>query len=231
MQSLPRKLLFAGTTLALIVMGFMVVKSAKPKSLSQQPQEQDSLVAAVRRGGLREAARIKGQYVGTERTSGLMKYDLGSLTEKSSIIVVGTPFTSSSSLSSSGERIVTEYKLRIDQTLKGKLKHGPLSVIVPGGKVTFDDGTSAEINTPDLGPIEEEKRYVLFLTPSDEVSDSFALVGGGQGIFELSSSDSVVKPLGDKVDVVQKHKNQQASSFLEEIKAAAKKFGKTQSCN
>ena len=224
MQSLPRKLLFVGTTLVvLIVAGFIVVKSAKTKSFSQEPQEQDSLVAAVRRGGLREAARIKGQYVGTQRASGWIKYDLESLTEKSSVIVVGTPITSSSSLVSSGDRIVTEYKMRIDQTLKGKLNQGPLSVIVPGGKVTFEDGTSAEIDTPDLGPIEEDKKYVLFLTSSEEAPDSFGLTGGGQGLFELSSSHSVVNPLGDEVDVVQRHKNQQVGSFLEEIKSAVKK--------
>ena len=46
---------------------------------------------------------------------------------------------------------------------------------------TFEDGTLAEVRTPDLGPIVEHKRYVFFLRTSAEKIDAFDLVGGGQG--------------------------------------------------
>jgi hypothetical protein len=235
MPSLPRKLLLAlSITLMLFALAFTVVRSVRTQSITKdKSQDPDPVVAAIRRGGLREAARIKGHYVSTERTTGWMKYDLESLTQNSSEVILGTPIVSSSNLVGSGDGIVTEYRIRIDQILKGKLNEKRLvSLEVPGGKVTFDDGTSAEIKTPDLGPIEEYKSYVMFLKPRGNNSEVFGLTGGGQGLFELSTSDSMVKPRGDKADIVQKHKNQQVSTFLEEVKLAVKRYpGTTPCCN
>lgn len=227
MQSFSRThVLLAGVALLMVVLGFMVAKSGNTSSLAQ-PQE--TTVAAVRRGGLREAAKAKGQYVSSQRTTGWLKYDLESLTENSAIVAIGTPIAATSSIAGSGDRIVTEYRVRIDQTFKGTLKaKSVISMITPGGKVTFEDGTSAEITTPDLGPIEEYKSYVLFLKPGDEAPDTFGLVGGGQGLFELS--DAAVKPAGDSVDVVQKYRNRPVSEFLEEIRNAVKKYPETKQC-
>lgn len=194
-------------------------------------QEQDPLVAAVRRGGLREAARIKGHYVSTERTTGWMKYELESLTQNSSDVIIGTPMVGSCNLLGSGDGIVTAYSVRIDQTLKGKSNEKRLVTLeVPGGKVTFDDGTSAEIKTPDLGPIEEHQSYLMFLRPRGNASQVFGLTGGGQGLFELSASDSMVKPLGDKLIQFKSTKISGVSDFLEEIKIAAKRYPGTIPC-
>lgn len=198
---------------------------SKPKSQGPRPE-----VAAARRGGLREAAKLKGHYVGSQQTSGWVKHDLESLTQHSLAIIVGTPILASSNLAGDGDRIVTEYKIKVDQLLKGTLKEGALiNIVVPGGKVAFEDGTSAEIVTPDLGPIKIKNRYVFFLRPSDEGATVLSLTGGGQGLFELTAGDGRVKPRGDRVDVVQKHENQQAEEFLEEIRTAVKKHPEHQS--
>src|SRR5215208_6613997 len=233
MQSLQKyRLLVIGTGLAVLVFTFVFVTNVNTRSVfKQNSQGPDPVVEAVRRGGLREAAKIKGHYVSTERTTGWEKYDLEALTQTSSEIIVGTPHLSSSSLTSSGDSIASEYQVRIDQTLKGKLKENRLiSIEVPGGKVTFDDGTSAEIKTPDLGPIVENESYVWFLKPKDRGAEVFQLIGGGQGLFELSDSESGVKPRGDKVDVVQKHKGQPVVAFLEDIRVFVKKHPHTVPC-
>lgn len=232
MHSFTRKqLLFFVISWGLLGLG-LIVRNANTQSVSnQKPQEPDPVIVAVRRGGLREAARLKGHYVSAERTTTWIKYDLESLTSASSVIIIGTPLASSSNLAGSGDRIVTEFGIRIDRTLKGKFKENELlNVVVPGGKVTFEDGTSAEITTPDLGPIKEHKKYVLFLGPSDEGSELFALTGAGQGLFELASSDLRVQPRGHKTDLVQRHKNQKMSDFIEEIENAVRKYPATSPC-
>lgn len=198
---------------------------SQPKS-----QEPDPAVLAMRRGGVREAARVKGHYVGSESTTGWMKYDIEALTSSSAAIVIGRPLTSSSRVTPSGDRIVTDFKIKIEREIKGTFGEERLiNVVVPGGKVIFEDGSSAEIETPDLGPIDTKQDYIFFLNPSKEVN-SYRLTGGGQGLFEISSSDRRVKPLGDKSDIVQKHQGKKSDELIQEIEAAAKKHPGTTPC-
>jgi hypothetical protein len=233
MRSSPRKqLLVAVISWGLLALGFLIVRSGNTQSLpNKTSQEPDPVITAIRKGGLREGARIKGHYVATERINGWLMYDLESLANNSVAVIIGTPSSASSRLTASGEGIVTEYKVRIDQVFKGTLKRDELiNVITPGGKVTFENGTSAEIRISDLGPIKEQRRYVFFLRTSNDSLEAFDLTGGGQGLFELSSSDSRVKPLGGEKDFVQKHKNQSVDDFIGEVERAATKYPATLPC-
>ena len=227
-----RQLVVVIISWALLALGFLLVRNGNTQSLpNKTSQESDSVVNAVRKGGLREAARIKRHYVATERTAGWLMYDLDALANSSASIIIGTPVSASSKLAASGDRVITEYNVRIDRVFKGKVKPNELiTVIAPGGKVTFDDGTSAEIRTPDFGPIEQHQRYVFFLSTSDDSPETFGSTGGGQGVFELSSSDSRVKPLGGKRDVVQKYKNQKFDAFILEVERAVREHPTTSSC-
>jgi hypothetical protein len=101
---------------------------------------------------------------------------------------------------------------------------------VPGGKVIFEDGTSAEILTPDLGPITKNRTYIFFMHPSGDGADALKLTGGGQGLFEVPSAAWGVRPLGDKKDLVQRHKDQSVNDFIEEIQRAVKKYPETSAC-
>jgi hypothetical protein len=209
-------------TIAIALLGLIAFTLVKVVS-SQEPnkpnkEEAQQLVEAIRKGGLREAARIKKHYVNTESASHWIKYDLESLTKNSGNIIVGTPIYHASQLSSNGEQITTEYQIKVEQSLKGKLVVGAfVNVSLLGGKVVFDDGTSAEIKIPDLEGMENGRTYVLFLSPEIGATGAFNLTGAGQGLFELSQ-DKGVKPHGHTVDIVQKHKNQNPDSFLLEIK-------------
>ena len=232
-QVIPRKpLLLLIIVFTLIGLALIFGKDAIIQSLSAQKRESaDQLTNAIRKGGLREGARIKKRFVSSESTTGWAKYDLESLTSHSAAVIMGTPLDSSSNLTKNGERIITEYKMKVNRIFKGQLEeNGLIRVIVPGGKVSFEDGTSAEILTPDLGPIAKNQTYVLFLHPSKDGSDSFQLTGGGQGLFEVSSSAGGVKPLGDKKDLVQRHKDQSVNDFIEEIQRAVKKYPETSVC-
>lgn len=229
MRSNPKKsaLLVIGVVL-LGLIAFLLVNVVN----SQEPTKEDArqLVDAIRKGGLREAARIKGHYVSSENESHWLKYDLESLTKNSGNIVVGIPIYHVCQLSSNGELITTEYQIKIEQSLKGPLAAGALvNVSLLGGKVVFEDGTSAEIKTPNLEGMENGRTYILFLSPRIGDTGAFNLTGAGQGLFELSQ-DKAVKPHGHPVDTVQKHKNQDADSFLQEIRAAVKKYPETPTC-
>ena len=233
MRSSPRKqLLVAIISWVLFALGFLVVRNGNTEPLlNKTSQDPDPVKTAVRNGGVREGARIKGHYVATERINGWLMHDLESLANSSVAIIIGTPSSASSRLTASGEWIITEYKVRIDQVFKGNLKGNELiNIIAPGGKVTFENGTSAEIRISDLGPIKERRRYIFFLRTSEDSLEAFGLTGGGQGVFELSSSDSRVKPLGGEKDVVQKHKNEKVDDFIAEVERAARKYPSTSPC-
>src|SRR5215217_137293 len=233
MKLIPRKpLLLLMIVFTLTGLALIFGKGAATQSLSAQKREgPDQVVTAVRKGGLREGARIKKRFVSSESTTGWAKYDLESLTSHSSVVIMGTPLDSASSLTANGERITTEYKVNVSRIFKGQLQeNGLIRLIVPGGKVIFEDGTSAEILTPDLGPITKNQSYIFFLHPSSDGTDVLKLTGGGQGLFEVPSSAWGVKPLGDKKDLVQRHKDQSLNDFIEEIQRAVKKYPETSAC-
>jgi hypothetical protein len=200
---------------------FAAVKSEKTQTSAQDSRRE---IEAVRRGGLREAARITGKYVARVNASTWIKYDLEGLAKNSYAIVIGTPLEHSSQLTDDGTSIVTEYELKINEVLKGNLYQTQTTrVQLPGGKVVFEDGSSAEIQTADLRGMEEGKTYVLFLRSIEASPNVFALTGLGQGLFELSS-EKTVRPHGNKADSVQKHSNTSVTDFLQLIRDAAKKY-------
>ncbi len=204
---------------------------AKSQQVSTPIPPQEDVTQAVRRGGLREAARIKGHYVSMERTSGWGKYDIDSLTKNSVAVIVGVPLTSTSQLSNNNELITTQYEVKIREVIKGDVIEGQVvKVNVVGGKVTFEDGTSAEIKTIDMEPMEQGNAYILFLKDEKDNPRVFGLTGGGQGLFGLSNNDSLIQPHGGHTDIVQKHKNQRIEDFVEEIKIAVSKYPKVSGC-
>jgi hypothetical protein len=233
MQLIPRKPLLL-LVIVFTLTGFALIfgKGAATQSLLVQKREgPDQVVTAVRKGGLREGARIKKRFVSSESTTGWAKYDLESLTSHSSVVIMGTPQASSSSLTANGERIITEYEVKVSRIFKGQLQeNGLIRLIVPGGKVIFEDGTSAEILTPDLGPITKNRTYIFFMHPSRDGADALKLTGGGQGLFEVPPAAWGVRPLGDKKDLVQRHKDQSVNDFIEEIRRAVRKYPETSAC-
>lgn len=193
-------------------------------------QQAVALIAAIRKGGLREAARIKGHYVASINTSHWLKFDLETLTKNSAAVIIGNPLSSVSRLSPNGDLIMTEYQISVNEVLKGNLTpEEKVNVSLSGGIIVFEDGTSAEIKTPDSERIEKGKTYILFISAEKDTPDSFLTTGGAQGLFELPTDESGVQPKGHRVDPVQKYKNRTASEFLEEIRVAIRKHSEASS--
>lgn len=215
------------------LLGLATVALVKSVS-SQEPNRKDTSSDdsdAIRRGGLREAARIRGHYVGISATSYFLKDDLESLAAHSGNIIIISPIDNTTHLSANGQLITTWHRVKILQTLKGKLQPDEtVTVSLVGGKVVFEDGTSAEIKTPDLDGMQNGQTYILFLSPMLAVDGTFTLVGGSQGLFEINSKTRRVKPNGHPLDPVQKHKDQGVNAFLEEVRAAVKKHPEATTC-
>jgi hypothetical protein len=101
---------------------------------------------------LHDAAKIAGgRYVATEgQMDGWVEYqNTGSMAQASDVVVAGVATDNVCKLSAEKKSIETIYQFTVDQSLKGEFKPGQMMVVsMPGGRVSFKDGTVAEINTP-----------------------------------------------------------------------------------
>ncbi|MFZ0751181.1 MAG: hypothetical protein WAM70_17595, partial [Pyrinomonadaceae bacterium] len=102
---------------------------------------------------------------------------------------------------------------------------GSLIVTSIGGFVRFEDGTSAEVKTPDIH-IQNGRTYVFFLSAKAKTeSENLYITGGPQGIFELSDDGVTILAMGRQIDhVVKKNKGKRTDTFLKEIRLAAEKW-------
>jgi len=227
-SKLSRQVLPLIVVVVLVSVGLIMAQNGTSQPATTQDSQAE--IEAMRRGGLREAARIKGHYVNKVGSASWGMYDLESLTKNSLAVVLGTPITSVTRLSDDGELVLTEYDVKVKEAFKGQTyPEQVIKVRLLGGKITFEDGTSAEILT-DVAPMEKSKNYVLFLTVPKANSAAFSVTGEGQGLFGLSSADSVVNTHAHRKAAVQKHQNERIDTFLEEIRNAVRKYPDTSTC-
>lgn len=159
-------------------------------------------------------------------------FSLEELTKNSVAVVVGIPIRSKSKLSDSGQSVLTEYEVGVQEVIKGEIGQGDtIKVSLPGGKVDFEDGTSVELNTPGFERMANQSTYVLFLYAKHDGGDAYLLTGGPQGLFEIPSNGANVKPHGRPTDTAVKEvKDKTVQSFLEEVRGQAKKWPKPGKC-
>lgn len=230
----PRYQLSIAAILAVALLGVIGAKAPRgqdPQRVNNQ-DEHAQLIEAVRKGGLREAAKIKGTYVISINPGWDAVFsDVESLTSHSGKVIVGIPIGSSSRISPEGDRVLTDYKVSVLEVLKGKTEPGSLETVsVLGGLILFEDGTSAEVKTPGF-KIENGKTYVFFLSGRDSKTNTLQITGGPQGVFEIPINGTGIIPQGRKIDlVVQKYKGKRAERFIQEIRIAAEKWPDQSKC-
>jgi hypothetical protein len=225
------------TVTAFVVVAVLVSVMRTGKGQETEPQkkaasERQQIVEALRRGDLREAARIKGAYVGDFNPYVWLKYDLEGLTQRSSAIVIGTPTENGSRLHSSGPWVETDYQLKIQRVLKGTVLQGSdIRVSLPGGRVVFEDGTSAETKTPNFERMKSGRTYLLFLREGENGEPVFTLTMWPQGLFEISDGERI-KPNGrHQVDPVgRKYSGASRETFIRDVEAAVLKWPGVADC-
>src|SRR5687767_6795256 len=184
-MSMRRTLLPAVTisiTFVFVILSAVVGITTSQSQAPPRDDEHKKLVEAIRRGGYREAAKLKGRYVGVKDPSWDLNFDLETLTKTSAAVVIAVPQRGIGQLSSNGSEITTNYNVRVDRVIKGSFAlNSIIEVSLPGGTVDFEDGTSAEIQTPGFDRMRNGKKYLLFLYANRNGSDVFLLTGGSQG--------------------------------------------------
>jgi hypothetical protein len=186
---------------AVVTMYFVVASttrvSTNARSHGQQGQRTiswDQMAqqrAALRRGGLNAAASITGTYVGPTGFDADGPTDLDELVSVSDVVLVGSVIDNVCVLHKDHRSISTVYTVSTDTPLKGDTSGLPLDVVVPGGKVGFPDGTTAEVTTPGFVRPMNGRRYVWFLGAARDAAEIraggrlYAPIAGPLGIYPL----------------------------------------------
>jgi hypothetical protein len=215
----------------LFALYLLPITSSKSQNQTDS-DEQRKMVEAIRRGGYREAARIKGHYVGTvDPYWDWANFDLETLTKSSAAVVIGIPEMSKGKLNSNGEMILTQFDVRVKEAIKGPVaENSVVKVALLGGRVDFDDGTSAELLTRDFERMHEGRKYLLFLYANRDGSDVYLLTGGPQGLFELKGHAGIKAHARPNDPAVKEVQNLTEDGLLEKVKDYAHKRPKAQQC-
>lgn len=202
--------------------------TAQSNVASAQSNTADDFIAvrdALRRGGLREAAKLKGHYVEEyDPHWDFGQYDLEGLSKNSAAVIVGVATKKlASRLEPNGEMIVTDYEVAVREVIKGDLKPGAtVTVSLTGGRVEFEDGTSAEVVPTDFEHMKPGGTYAILLSESESAPGTYTPTGGPQGLVELAA-EGKVKSHGRATDLsAQESKDKSKEDFLKELRHHAK---------
>jgi len=185
-------------------------REAPPTASSKDPR---TLQEKAKRGGGKLVANL-------DFNKGAQQSSLANMVAASESIAIVTTDSNACKLSEDGKVIRTFYRARVEEVLKGHVKTGGnITVSLPGGKVGFPDGSTAEVQTPWFRKMVNHKRYLLFLT-GKPTSDSFTTTGGPQGVFEIAADGGVLSHSGLANDVMRQHAGKSNQAFVREIKNA-----------
>lgn len=201
-------------------------RAQQMQSPDSEYREQVALVEAIRRGGLREAAKLRGSYVETyDPYYDYNRFGIEKLAEGSAAIVVGVPIRNRCRLTPNGRLITTDYEVKVKEVFKGSGldQSSGITVKLPGGKVMFPDRTTAEVVTPESSRMVHGRTYVMFLM-KEQGEDGYYVVGGPSGLLELTA-DGKVKTHGRAIDpITDEAKNKSAKDFLREVRRFAQMY-------
>lgn len=145
--------------------------------------------------GLQTLAQMSGGHVtlDADLNPGPVLYDLTSGAKASSLILNGTIKSLTSHLTQNGDGIATLYTIQPGQVLKG-VAPGNITVEIEGGKYTFANGNTAEVDSLLTQHLKIGNSYIFFLNKAaDAKSDdnTYSPVGNYQLIIDTSSTDIV----------------------------------------
>ena len=160
--------------------------------------EHRQVAEAYARGGVPAAAAVFGKYRSSENFGGIdVAENITGLTWASHLVIVGAVRSGQPVLSQDQRHVLTEYRVHVMQTIKGSEAVAPgreVIVTVPGGRMVFANGTSAEVLlSTGAPPLRPGGQYLLFLELIEDPElaaevgrlGTFRPTGGRQGVHEL----------------------------------------------
>lgn len=220
--------------MALALIAISVVGAHFPVVQQNNDGNDGAVIArALKHGGLREAAKLKGHYIADfDPHWDFGQFDIEMLTKDSVAVIVGVMNKKlDSRLTTNGQVILTDYAVTVQEALKGELKAGdPVTVSLPGGHVDFEDGTSAELRTPKFEHMKEGGTYTLFLSKNETDQSLYTLTAGPQGLVEIIDNNRV-KSHGRETDPInQQSKDKDRDTFLKEVRKQAERWPNPGKC-
>ena len=181
---------------------------------------------------LQEAARANGGQFTLEYNMHMAwrgrARDLQELVRASPLVVSGVLRNGTPKLAPNGRMINTYYEVSTTDSLKGVASSSVIIVKVPGGRITFPDGSIAEVSTPKFD-IQLWNKYVLFLRaaptgvgtdPTDAREGVYVLAAGPQGVVDVTTGRVKSLALAD-VPVHGQHEGTDATAFMQSTRALA----------
>jgi hypothetical protein len=233
-----KRALISAVILLMAGASFLVISSraARPvQNPASQKASNDEAVAvrqALRRGGLREAAKLKGVYVAEYNPHwDWSRFNLEALTKNSVAVIVGR-FTRQLDARLPDRKVIfTDYEVAVEELVKGDIKQGqPIVVSLPGGRIFFEDGTSAEQTTPTFEQPVIGRAYTLFLMQEAAVPSVYFLSGGPQGMFSIEDNGGVKSHGRAEDPSAAETKGKDRESFMKEVRELARKWPKPGKC-
>jgi hypothetical protein len=188
---------------------------------------------ALWKGGLEAAAKVDGRYVvDFDPNPDWLNFGVENLTRNSEVVAVGVPLRNRGRLTTDGGSAVTQYEVMLQDVLKGNVAPGSIiKVALPGGKVSFADGSTAEVRTPKFRKMVNGKTYLLYLNANDDEQSSYDLTAGPQGLLELSADGVEVNShAAEKSRIKEQVKGKNSAEFLKEARKQAKKWPQPSKC-
>ncbi|HEX6046581.1 MAG TPA: hypothetical protein VFZ22_18970 [Pyrinomonadaceae bacterium] len=233
-----KRVLFAVALCIAATATFVVVsgrgsRPAPPQATSNPANDEAQKVRqALERGGLREAAKVKGTYVADYNPHwdwGL--FSVEDLTKNSAAVIVGRFTKKLDARLLDGKAIFTDYEVSVDELVKGDLNQAKsITVSIPGGRFYFEDGTSAEQLTPAFDQPRNGRSYALFLMREEAAPSVFFLSGGPQGLFDIEGGGGVKSHGRPEDPGAVETKGKTKDDFLKVVRDNARKWPKPGKC-
>ena len=233
-----KRVLISAVVVLIAGASFVVVSSMGSRPLQDaatQTASSDDTVAvrqALRRGGLREAAKLKGIYVAEYNPHwDWAQFNVETLTKNSAAVIAGRVTKKLDARILEGKVIFTDYEVSVEELVKGNIKQGQTLVLtLPGGRFFFEDGTSAEQTTPTFEHPVVGRAYTLFLMEEATVPSVFFLSGGPQGMFSIEDGDGVKSHGRPEDPSAIETKGKSGDSFMKNVRELGRKWPKPGKC-
>ena len=184
----------------------------------------------LQQGRLKEAAAVTGRVVQDLAFPESIVMDYETFVRISDGIFVGRVRRGQSSLSVDGSRIATAYAFDVEEWLYGPYKGAQTTVVVPGGRVGFRDGSWAESRLHQFALPTSGQRYFvsvsaehrrpgLELVPMSSAMGIFELSHLGASLFEIASSGRIL-PHGSKFGLTAAARSETEDSFRQKLEQA-----------
>ncbi|GEM_PF-2470622 len=211
--------------LATVAMGIIVFLSAAiaKSNISMQQAPAEAQESTLKEQAKRAGGRLLHQ---PEPDRSIIYSGIEELLDGSKVVIVGYTQSNRCQLRPDGKFVTTDFHVKVVEVIKGNVKKDEMILLSsPGGFYRFfepDGAVDVMVRVKGYKHPLNGRTYVFFLD-HPKADRGYVLTGGPQGQYDIT--DGVVHPANQRVKdpLVAKYLDKDVTSFLEEIRSAARK--------